>query len=147
MRTTHRSAAGRDPVDRVRALFGRSLSERLLAVADQHRDHADHRLHRPSAGGAADRQAAVPVPQRPLRADRLLFAAVREGYKGFLEPRLHGAVFLHLDLDPAQVDVNVHPTKSEVRFRREGEVFSLVQGALPGRPAHGRRGLLPAHPA
>ncbi|MEK7415989.1 MAG: hypothetical protein AAB263_22015, partial [Planctomycetota bacterium] len=46
------------------------------------------------------------------------------------EPRLHGTVFLHLDIDPAAVDVNVHPTKHEVRFRREGEVFALVSKAL-----------------
>ncbi len=118
--------------ERVRALFGRTLSERLIAVA---------------AGGATMQvtgfishpQEARPTAKRQYLflngrfvRDRLLFAAVREGYKGFLEPRLHAAVFLHLDLDPAQVDVNVHPTKSEVRFRREGEVFSLVATALHG---------------
>ena len=55
---------------------------------------------------------------------------MRDGFKGFLEPRLHGTVFLHLDVDPTAVDVNVHPTKHEVRFRRDGEVFALVSKAL-----------------
>ncbi len=122
--------AGQTLGDRVRALFGRALSERLIAVA------AGSGVMQIS-GFIAHPQEARPTAKRQYLflngrfvRDRLLFAAVREGFKGFLEPRLHGTVFLHLDIDPAQVDVNVHPTKSEVRFRREGEVFALVSGAL-----------------
>ena len=55
---------------------------------------------------------------------------MREGFKGFLEPRQHGSVFLLLDTDPSLVDVNVHPTKSEVRFRREREIFALIKNSL-----------------
>ncbi len=115
---------------RVRALFGRQFAERLLPVAA----HADTMQ---LAGFIAHPQEARPTAKRQyvflngrFVRDKLLLAAVREGFKGFLEPRLHGAVFLHLDLDPGLVDVNVHPTKSEVRFRREGEVFTLVRNAL-----------------
>jgi DNA mismatch repair protein MutL len=115
---------------RVRALFGRQFAERLLPVAA----HADTMQ---LAGFIAHPQEARPTAKRQyvflngrFVRDKLLLAAVREGFKGFLEPRLHGAVFLHLDLDPSLVDVNVHPTKSEVRFRREGEVFTLVRSAL-----------------
>jgi DNA mismatch repair protein MutL len=122
--------AGQTLIDRVRALFGRALAERMIAIA------AGSGVMQIS-GFIAHPQEARPTAKRQYLflngrfvRDRLLFAAVREGFKGFLEPRLHGAVFLHLDIDPAQVDVNVHPTKSEVRFRREGEVFSLVAGAL-----------------
>ena len=131
-RTTIDLPAGETLSDRVRALFGRSLSERLLAVAES---AATMQI----TGFVGHPQEARPTAKRQYLflngrfvKDRLLYAAVREGYKGFLEPRLHGAVFLHLDLDPAQVDVNVHPTKSEVRFRSEGEVFSLVQKAIQG---------------
>jgi len=122
--------AGQTLGDRVRALFGRTFSERLIAIA------AGSGVMQ-ITGFIAHPQEARPTAKRQYLflngrfvRDRLLFAAVREGFKGFLEPRLHGAVFLHLDLDPAAVDVNVHPTKSEVRFRREGEVFTLVAGAL-----------------
>ncbi len=115
---------------RVRALFGRQFADRLLPVAA----HVDTMQ---LAGFIAHPQEARPTAKRQyvflngrFVRDKLLLAAVREGFKGFLEPRLHGAVFLHLDLDPGLVDVNVHPTKSEVRFRREGEVFTLVRSAL-----------------
>jgi DNA mismatch repair protein MutL len=115
---------------RVRALFGAQLADRLLSVHAQ----ADTMA---LAGFVAHPQEAKPTAKRQFVflngryvKDRLLLAAVREGFRGFLEPRLHGTVFLHLDIDPSQVDVNVHPTKSEVRFRREGEVFTLVRSAL-----------------
>ncbi len=115
---------------RVRALFGATVADRLLSV------HANADTMQ-IAGFVAHPQEAKPTTKRQFVflngryvKDRLLLAAVREGFRGFLEPRLHGAVFLHLDLDPSQVDVNVHPTKSEVRFRREGEVFALVRNAL-----------------
>ena len=115
---------------RVRALFGGDLAKRLIAVessADT-MQLAGFVAHPQEARATAKRQYVF-LNGRYVR-DRLLLAAVREGFRGFLEPRLHGAVFLHLDLDPALVDVNVHPTKSEVRFRNEGEVFTLVRSAL-----------------
>ncbi len=115
---------------RVRALFGGDLAKRLIAVeanADT-MQLAGFVAHPQEARATAKRQYVF-LNGRYVR-DRLLLAAVREGFRGFLEPRLHGAVFLHLDLDPALVDVNVHPTKSEVRFRNEGEVFALVRNAL-----------------
>ena len=115
---------------RVRALFGATIADRLLSV------HANADTMQ-IAGFVAHPQEAKPTTKRQFVflngryvKDRLLLAAVREGFRGFLEPRLHGAVFLHLDVDPSQVDVNVHPTKSEVRFRRDGEVFALVRSAL-----------------
>ena len=115
---------------RVRALFGEQIAGDLCAVATgnpglQVTGYAAHPRHaRPTS-----KRQYVFLNGRCVR-DKLLFAAVREGFKGFLEPRLHGTVFLHLDVDPAAVDVNVHPTKHEVRFRREGEVFALVSKAL-----------------
>lgn len=115
---------------RIRALFGKDVASRLIDVV-----HATDTMQ--LSGFIAHPQEARPTSKRQYLflngrfvRDKLLLAAVREGYKGFLEPRLHGTVFLHLDLDPASVDVNVHPTKSEVRFRREGEVFALVRDGI-----------------
>jgi DNA mismatch repair protein MutL len=115
---------------RVRSLFGGALADRLLPVASgvDTMQLAGFIAHPQEARPTAKRQYVF-LNGRYVK-DRLLLAAVRDGFKGFLEPRLHGTVFLHLDIDPAQVDVNVHPTKSEVRFRREGEVFALVRGAV-----------------
>jgi DNA mismatch repair protein MutL len=122
--------------DRIRALFGAGFASSLLAVAHhiEGAQVAGFVAHPREAKPTAKRQYTF-VNNRWVR-DKLLLAAVREGFKGHLEPRLHGAVILHLDCDPALVDVNVHPTKSEVRFRREGEIFALVSRAV----AEGLRG-------
>ena len=61
---------------------------------------------------------------------RLLLQAVEEGYRGLLMEGRHPVVALHLELPAAEVDVNVHPAKREVRFHHEGSVFSLVQRAV-----------------
>ena len=117
-------------LSRTRTLFGRTLSDSLLAISASAdcMELTGFVAHPREAKPTAKRQFVF-LNGRFVR-DKLLLAAVREGFKGFLEPRLHGAVFLHLDIDPALVDVNVHPTKSEVRFRKEGEVFVLISKAI-----------------
>ena len=117
-------------VGRLRSLFGKTFAAALIpiAVANQGLELTGFVAH-PREAKPTSRRQYVFLNGRYLK-DRLLVAAVREGYKGHLEPRLHGAVFLHLQIDPATVDVNVHPTKSEVRFRREGEVFSFIAKAI-----------------
>jgi len=62
--------------------------------------------------------------------DRSLVAAVAQAYHTFLPVGRHPVAVLHLTLDPAQVDVNVHPTKTEVQFRDQRGVFSAVQKAV-----------------
>jgi len=77
------------------------------------------------------------VNRRPVR-DRLLLSAVTGAYGGLLPRGRYPVVVLHLDLPPAMVDVNVHPQKTQVRFRSErlvaGFVRSSLQAALAAAP-------------
>ena len=69
------------------------------------------------------------VNGRPVH-DKSLFGAVRGAYSDFLPRDRHGVLVLFLDCEPAQVDVNVHPAKSDVRFRDAGLVRGLIVGSL-----------------
>ena len=69
------------------------------------------------------------VNGRPVR-DKLLLGAVRGAYVDFLSRARHPAVALFVECDPSRVDVNVHPAKSEVRFREPATVRGLIVSGL-----------------
>ena len=65
--------------------------------------------------------------------DRFVSHAVREAYRGLMEPSRYPVFFVRMEVDPAGVDVNVHPTKSEVRWRDSNVVYSQVLSSLRDR--------------
>src|ERR1019366_6871753 len=62
--------------------------------------------------------------------DRFVQHALREAFRGLTEPGRHPAAVLMLEIPPQDVDVNVHPTKIEVRFRDGGRIHGLVTAAV-----------------
>jgi DNA mismatch repair protein MutL len=79
------------------------------------------------------------VNGRPVR-DKLILGAVRGAYADYLPRDRHPVVALFVTLDPREVDINVHPAKTEVRFRNAGLVRALIVHALKeGLAREGRR--------
>jgi DNA mismatch repair protein MutL len=86
------------------------------------------------------------VNGRPVR-DKLLVGAVRAAYLDYLPQGRYPVVALFLSCDPHAVDVNVHPTKAEVRFRDQGLVRGLVVGAVKATLAAALHRATPANGA
>jgi len=115
---------------RLRALIGRDFVENAIRI-DAEREGL--RLTGYAALPTFSRGAAVAqfffVNGRPVR-DKQLYGALRAGYMDVLARDRHPAAALFLGCPPARVDVNVHPAKSEVRFRDPGLARGLVVSAL-----------------
>ncbi|RMG12123.1 MAG: DNA mismatch repair endonuclease MutL [Planctomycetota bacterium] len=120
-----------EPRERIAQVLGRELAEDLLVVGP--REEAGIRLRgyaSPCDRSRGDsRQQFFILNGRAVR-DVTLLTAVKQAYANLLPPRRHPSVVLWIDLDPADVDVNVHPQKAEVRFRRDRIVFRVVLDAL-----------------
>ena len=115
---------------RLAAIMGRDFGDNAIAV-DATRDGArvSGFVGLPTYNrGLPDKQYLF-VNGRPVR-DKLIVGAVRGAYADFLSKDRHPAVALFLDLPAREVDVNVHPAKTEVRFRDAGTIRGLLVGAL-----------------
>lgn len=78
----------------------------------------------------ADATGLIVLVNGRLVTDKIVLRAVREGYDSMLKDREFPVGYLSVTLPPQDVDVNVHPQKSEVRFRHANQLFAVVQGAV-----------------
>ena len=124
-----------EPERRVMDVLGDGLGPDPLEVDVSSALGADRPLHvwgrlaRPERARPNAKGLRLTLNGRPI-ADRGLMHAVREAYRGLIEPGRTPVGFLGVQIDPREVDVNVHPAKSEVRFRQPAAVHALVHRAV-----------------
>jgi DNA mismatch repair protein MutL len=164
------------PAERIYQIFGKDTLSQLLPVA------AETRLERPGLPEPPpwkrdpDEPARVPgvlrlsgfyskpelqklnrnsiyifVNKRLIR-DRLLLHAIAEAYRNIIPPTSSPVVLLFLEMPPEEVDVNVHPAKTEVRFRQQSHVHDFVRDSIrnaliAARPVAGFKAALESSPA
>jgi DNA mismatch repair protein MutL len=162
-KTLHELPAGQGLEVRAAALLGREAVSQMAEVEEEAPGLAVRGLAGlPSLSRAAADQVYTYVNGRFVR-DKVLLHAVGEAYRGLLPDGRRPVVLLFLETDPGAVDVNVHPAKVEVRFRRQKEVHDGLAAALraalaaarpsgvsppaAARPAPARPGAAPAAPA
>lgn len=112
--------------ERVAVFFGRELADALLWVESEVESiHLWGYVGHPSQSRSNPKGQFLFIGGRYVR-DRSLSHALTEAYRGLLMVGRQPVAFLHLDLPPDQVDVNVHPTKVEVRFRDSQRIYSQL---------------------
>jgi DNA mismatch repair protein MutL len=130
-----------DERSRIRAILGKEVASQLVRVEGKER------------GGAVEGWATVPtycrgsskgiyiyVNGRYIR-DKLVSHAIFEAYRRFIPAKMYPVIVLSLSLPFADVDINVHPAKREVRFRSGDEIHRLVSTLLRhalGHPAEAK---------
>lgn len=116
--------------ERIGGIFGGALAARLVDVAAADGEiRVEGLVGRPEDDVAGTRLQHLFVAGRPFR-DRSLLHAVQEGYRGMMLSGRQPIAFLAFSLPPEMVDVNVHPSKLEVRFREPSRIYRLVLSAL-----------------
>ena len=120
---TSLSTDGHDPLASV---YGEAVSREMLAV-----DHLNvtGTVSPPKLSRGTRDAMLLAVNRRPI-ASRTLAFALEECYRGALERGRYPVAVLNVEISPEAVDVNVHPTKREVKFRDEGAVFAALQRAV-----------------
>ncbi|MBU2935973.1 MULTISPECIES: DNA mismatch repair endonuclease MutL [Pacificibacter] len=115
---------------RLATVLGKEFAENALAIdAEREGLHLTGYAALPTYSRGSSVAQFLFVNGRPVQ-DRLLLGALRAAYFDYLSRDRHPAACLFIDVDPHRVDVNVHPAKSEVRFREPAEARSLIVSGL-----------------
>lgn len=134
-RTVFDLARANSVLERFRQVFGSKIASKMLAF-DLGRPgiRAQGLAATSQESFATGRMIFTFVNGRSVR-DRTLIRAVEQAYQTLIPRGRHPATLLFVDMRPEDVDVNVHPMKTEVRFRNGGAVFEVVYHAIRDRLA------------
>ena len=115
---------------RLAGVLGREFAENALAIdCEREGFHLTGYAALPTYSRGSSVAQFLFVNGRPVK-DKMLLGALRGAYMDYLSRDRHPAAALFVDCDPQLVDVNVHPAKSEVRFREPGIVRGLIVSGL-----------------
>jgi DNA mismatch repair protein MutL len=118
------------PLERVRAVLGDEAAQALLSLDEANGSVRLHGFVASPAFNRGNRDYQYTFVNGRFVRDKLLAHAIRQAFHDVLHHERHPAFVLFLEIDPARVDVNVHPTKTEVRFRDPQAVHQFVFHSL-----------------
>ncbi|MDP0497814.1 MAG: DNA mismatch repair endonuclease MutL [Verrucomicrobiota bacterium JB024] len=131
-RTVFSSPKCPDMRERVAEIWGRQLADDLVELAPAEGENGmrlSGLIGKPGTGQATRRQLIALVNGRPVDSRTLNYALI-EGFHSYIPKGRYPQAFLFLEIDPAVIDVNIHPAKREIKFRDEGRVRQFVLQAV-----------------
>ncbi len=119
-----------DTLPRLASFLGRGFTENALIIEGSNENiHLKGFVSLPTYNTKTARQQYLYVNNRPVK-DKLLMGALKSAYHDLLATNRHPVVVLFLNINPADVDINVHPAKAEVRFKNGSQVFALIRSSI-----------------
>lgn len=125
-KTIFRAAGSSRPVDAVMNVFGRDAAQAVVPIHGEAGAYTITGLVSKPSYSKANRSAQLFFVNRRCVRNRNLIHALDEAYRGILPQGRFPLLMAFVEVDPELVDVNVHPTKMEVKFSREWEVHNLL---------------------
>jgi len=119
--------------DAVRSVYGSKIADQMLSLEPEEQSafSVDGLISSPSINRSNRNYITLAVNGRTIQSRRLTYA-VEQAYHGFLPERRFPIAVVRIQTPLSDVDANVHPAKSEVRFLREDLVYALVQRSIRG---------------
>ena len=112
------------------SIYGKNISDSVLKVDYQYEDiKIQGVIGKPEIARSNRSNQLFFVNKRYIK-DKTLSAATEQAYKGMIPIGKFGFVILDIEMNPAKVDVNVHPAKLEVRFEEESKIFQAIYHAI-----------------
>ena len=116
--------------DVIYSIYGKEIAQNLLPVDYEYEDMKVTGIIGKPAIARSNRSNQLYFVNKRFIKDKTLTSAAEQAFKGLVTVGKHGFLVLNIDMDPKKVDVNVHPTKLEVRFQEEGKVFKAIYNSI-----------------
>lgn len=117
-------------LQRISEIFGRKIQHQLIPIAEQlDWIKLNGFIGKPEGAKKARGEQFFFVNQRFFRST-YLNKAVQDAFEGLIPPRFLPSFFLYIQIDPERLDVNIHPTKTEIKFEDEASIYALLRTAI-----------------
>ena len=116
--------------DVIYSIYGKEIAQNLLPVDYDYEDMKVTGVIGKPAIARSNRSNQLFFVNKRFIKDKTLTSAAEQAFKGLVTIGKHAFLVLNIDMDPKKVDVNVHPTKLEVRFQEDGKIFKAIYNSI-----------------
>ncbi|BAV94178.1 DNA mismatch repair endonuclease MutL [Ichthyobacterium seriolicida] len=115
---------------RIISLFGKKSDDSLVRIEEESPDiHIYGFIGKPSLAKKTRGEQFFFVNNRFIRSSYINHA-INSSFEGLLLSGYHPSYFIYMDIDPSQIDVNIHPSKTEIKFENDSYIYALIKSVV-----------------